>query len=606
MPAQRATSLTMKRRVAVACIAVLCLFALPGATARADEGWTIERFHADIAVQQDSSIQITESIDVDFGQQQKHGIFREIPVRYSYDDTHDRTYQLDLNSVTDAAGTPWHFERSINGANVQVKIGDANRLISGRQTYRIAYRVRGALNAFPDHDELFWNVNGADWPVRTLETSATVRLPSGGLTDATCFEGPAGSKEPCNVLKAEDRAGFVSAHSFAEGEQLTIVTAIRKGAVVEPTLLLTDKPKTTVEQYFEFTPAKITAALAILIASIAVVAALWWRAGRDRVYTSIYYLSHDPTEATRPMFYRDAVVVEYTPPDDLLPAQMGLLLDQRADTKDVTATIIHLAVRGYLTIEELDKSWVFGSKDWKLTKKKDADGLQPFEQTIFTGLFESGPEVELSDIKKKYAGTLSAAEDQLYEDSVRRQWFTRNPESARNSWSFAGIAIIAAGAGAGYLLGRWWGAAILGVPVGISGALMLLCSRLMPRRTAKGSEALRRVLGFRLYVDTAETDRQKFNEQANIFAAYLPYAIVFGSVDKWARAFRDIDTKAATQGWYISAYAFSALDFSRSIETFSSTVSSVISSTPGSSGGSGFGGGGFSGGGGGGGGGGSW
>jgi uncharacterized membrane protein len=156
------------------------------------------------------------------------------------------------------------------------------------------------------------------------------------------------------------------------------------------------------------------------------------------------------------------------------------------------------------------------------------------------------------------------------------------------------------------VLGRAFGGALIGVPIAALGGLVLILARLMPRRTAKGSEALRRILGFRLYINTAEQSRQEFNERANIFAAYLPYAIVFGSVEKWARVFRDIDTAQATKGWYVGPGPFIAADFSRSLESFSSSVSSVIGSTPGNSGGSGFGGGGFSGGGGGGGGGGSW
>jgi uncharacterized membrane protein len=172
----------------------------------------------------------------------------------------------------------------------------------------------------------------------------------------------------------------------------------------------------------------------------------------------------------------------------------------------------------------------------------------------------------------------------------------------------AGFIVAAAGVGLGYLLGRWFGWAIIGAPIVVAGLLLGATAQLMPRRTAKGSEALRRVLGFRLFIDTAEKDRAKFAEQANIFAEYLPFAIVFGCVDKWARVFRDIDTTAAVQGWYggtTPGAVFAASDFSRSLETFSSSVSSVIASTPGSSGGSGFSGG-SSGGGGGGGGGGSW
>jgi uncharacterized membrane protein len=170
-----------------------------------------------------------------------------------------------------------------------------------------------------------------------------------------------------------------------------------------------------------------------------------------------------------------------------------------------------------------------------------------------------------------------------------------------------GFAVAAAGVGGGYLLGRWFGWAIIGAPLVSVGLLQAGMSPMMPRRTAKGSEALRRVLGFRLFIDTAEKDRAKFAEQANIFSEYLPYAVVFGCVEKWARVFREIDTQAQVQGWYAGSHpgaTFAAADFSRSLETFSSSVSNVIASTPGSSGSSGFGG--SSGGGGGGGGGGSW
>ena len=65
----------------------------------------------------------------------------------------------------------------------------------------------------------------------------------------------------------------------------------------------------------------------IFIAGAAGVLALWWRHGRDRVYRRMYYLTNNPEEQTRPLFYRDEVVVEYTPPDNLRPAQMGLILE---------------------------------------------------------------------------------------------------------------------------------------------------------------------------------------------------------------------------------------------------------------------------------------
>jgi uncharacterized membrane protein YgcG len=600
----------MRIRTLLALAAALALlFAAMPRDAQADEGWTIERFAAQIAIQRDGSLLITESIDVDFGALVKHGIFRDIPIEYSIpgDDKHHRIYGFEAVSVTDAAGEPWPYTQSRVGANVRLKIGDADRTISGKQSYRIVYRVRDALNAFPDHDELYWNVNGPDWPVRTNAAAAAVSLKGGGIERADCFEGPTGSTANCTAALGADgsTARFDATRPFGPGDEMTIVAAIRKGAVAEPAVRLVDKPKSAFERYFELTPLTVIGAAIVSVLGLMFFAYNWWRNGRDRTYTSIYYLTNDPTQETRTLFHRDQVVVEYTPPDGLRPAQMGVLLDERADTKDATATIVDLAVRGYLSIEELDKSWIFGKKDWKLTKKKDDEALQPFERTILLGLFEKGGEVQVSDLKNEYHTSLAQAQEQLYADTVSRGWFGKSPDAARTSASATAVAVGVAGAAIGYGLGRFFGAALVGVPVVGIGALMLATTGWMPKRTAKGSEALRRVLGFRLYIDTAETRRQEFNEKANIFAEYLPYAIVFGCVEKWAQVFRDIDTTAATGGWYLGAAAFSAPAFSRSMETFSSSVSHVISSTPGSSGGSGFSGG-SSGGGGGGGGGGSW
>jgi uncharacterized membrane protein len=301
------------------------------------------------------------------------------------------------------------------------------------------------------------------------------------------------------------------------------------------------------------------------------------------------------------------VVVEFLPPEGLTPAQMGVLLDERADTLDVTATIVDLAVRGYLHITELPKKGWFGSNDWKLTKLKDSEGLNAFEKRVLTGLFNSKTEVELSDLKYKFADDLVKAKDLLYKDAMKQQWFARKPETARGMWVIVAISLMILGVGLSCFAALWYGRGLFFLGLIPAGIVMLFISRAMASRTAKGSEMLRRVLGFRLYIETAEKHLQDFNEQENIFARYLPFAIVFGCVGKWAKAFEGLEATAAasTTSWYSGTSAFHAMTFSNSLQGFSSSVSSTISSTQSSSGGSGFSGG-SSGGGGGGGGGGSW
>ena len=108
--------------LAVGLVAFWLAFAT---SASADEGWVILRFASDITIQNDASLHIVEAIDVDFGAQQKHGIFRNIPVRYRWDDTHLRVYRLEVRSVTDAAEKPIRFALSDSGGDKVIKINEA-------------------------------------------------------------------------------------------------------------------------------------------------------------------------------------------------------------------------------------------------------------------------------------------------------------------------------------------------------------------------------------------------------------------------------------------------------------------------------------------------
>jgi uncharacterized membrane protein len=588
-------------RIAATMMAVGWLLSIGQVTATAAEAWTITDFRAAIHIQQSGDLDITETIQVDFGTLQKHGIFRDIPVVYDYNQKSNRVYRVDVRSVTDAQGRPWKYTTSEQGPFLQVKIGDANQTVSGPQTYSIRYRVGHALNAFSDHDELYWNVNGGDWPVPMSHVVASVSLPASGVTGATCFEGPSGSTEPCRHTQTASGATYETTRSLGVGEQLTAVLGFQKGLVAPPTAALENKPR-EVADYFTVNPATVAASLLGVLLALGWMGWMWWHRGRDFAYTKAYYLNEDPgPEQIRPLFRPEAIVAEYEPPAGLRPAQLGLILDERADTKDVTATMVDLAVRGYLRIEE------HGKKDWKIVKTRmDSEGLLPYEASIFDGLFrDRRTEVLISDLKDHFRSTLNRAEDSLYKDAAKRKWFTGNPESVRIVWIAAGIGLAVVGAGVTFVLGALFGGGLVGLPVVMAGLLLAIGSGFMPRRTGLGRAILQRTLGFRLYMNAAEKQQQRFAERENIFTEYLPYAIVFGCVQRWAKAFKDIDTTKATSGWYVGNAPFNALVFSSNLETFSGQVGSAITSTPGSRGSSGFSGG-SSGGGGGGGGGGSW
>ena len=600
----------------------------PRGNARLGEGWSILSFNVVYRVTLDGTLEVTEDLDVDFFELEKHGIFRDLNDRipcgapiagaeqplYDCPSGSDRVYKIKVLAVTDFDDKPHPYKlmraEGTGREALRIRIGDADEIITGPQQYRIRYTVAGSLDPYSSHDELYWDASG-QWPVTVEEFNLSIELPDGAMARATCFQG-ASSSAPCRSAASANTATYSATRELFPNEELTIVTGWQKGVVDVPPPILKDRP--SIDDYFELDAVEYGGAAVVGVVAVAAVIALWWRNGRDRRYTSIYYLTDNPASETRPLFAGDNVVVEFLPPEELRPAQMGLILDERADTLDVTATIIDLAVRGYLHITEIPKKWLFGDKDWKLTKVKEADdSLLKYEQTLFGGIFAGKDEVEMSDLEDKFYTKLASVKKQIYDDGMKQHWFPLRPETAKGIWVAVAFGIMVLGAalclGAGYFLGR----GLMGVGVVVAGFVMLVLSQSMSRRSAAGSEALRRVLGFRLYVATAEKRIHDFNEQQNIlnaFAKYLPYAIVFGCVDKWANAFKGLEQEAAasTAGWYSGVSPFHVVAFSSGLHSFSSSVGSTLASSPSSSGsgGSGFSGGGGSGGGGGGGGGGSW
>ncbi|HEV1992550.1 MAG TPA: DUF2207 domain-containing protein, partial [Candidatus Dormibacteraeota bacterium] len=401
-------------RVAITAIGIAGAIACSACTS--DEGWVITSFQSDITISKESTLIVKEDIKVDFGSQLKHGIFRTIPLRYRFDDARDRYFDLHVQSVTDGSRDLTYSSYIANDKEV-IKIGDPQVQVSGAQRYVITYKVAGAMNSFADHDELFWNVDGALWPAAKAKVEATVHLPSSAFQKGACFQGAPGSHEACNYSGAATMATFSSTRRLPPGEEMSVVTALTKGAVNVPPPMLTARVRNFPDGAFDITPVTVTLFLVFLVGGVALVAWNWWTHGRDRAYLTQYYLTNDPREGPEPPFHNDPVVVEFEPPQKMRPAQLGLILDEIADAKDVTATIVDLAVRGFMTIAEVPGMLV---PDWTFTWKAggDASTLLPYEKTILDALFAGRKQVMLSELKGTFAPTVRAAESQIYGDAV--------------------------------------------------------------------------------------------------------------------------------------------------------------------------------------------
>jgi uncharacterized protein (TIGR04222 family) len=577
----------------------------------------ISRYTVAMDVRRDGSMRVTETIDYDFGSSQgKHGIFRTIPTVFPYDDTRERVYPIDDVDVSSPTGAP-DDTKVEDGKVTSIRIGDADKTVSGRQTYVLTYDVGGVVNSFGDHQELYWNAIGTEWSVTIGQAAATVKGPA-AVQKTACYRGSQGSTQTCRTTIANGVASF-SQPQLAPAEAMTVVASFPVGTFpgAEPIL----REPQTLARAFTVSPLTVGGSLAVLALAAGGAYALVTRRGRDERYLGVTPglepgTGQEHTVSRVPLVGRDPIAVQFQPPKDMRPGQLGTLIDERANVVDVTATIVDLAVRGFLRIEEVERSGWFRSGDWRLVmvSPAPAQDISGYELRLLQGIFDDRSEVLLSQLKKTFRSDLEKVQEMLYDDVTSRGWFRGNPVSVRLRWQVYGIVLALAGAGLTWLLATRTTFGLLGLAVAAGGLVLLLVAPRMPARTAKGTAALAQAKGFREYLETAEADQIRFEEGEDIFSRYLPFAIVFGVAERWAKVFQDLAERGVDVGapsWYGGNYyagtVFNYAAFGSAVNSFSTETSgSIAAATPSSSGSSGFGGGGFSGGGGGGGGGGSW
>ena len=153
-----------KHCIFVSCFFVLGSLLLPGSIfAQQSEqnyyyefyGWQMDAFDSEIEIREDATLFIKETISTtfnpDFG---KHGIFREIPVRYKDDLNNNVNINLQVQSITQN-GEPIPYKISQSGPYKRIRIGDPDVTISGEKIYEITYTVSRAMLYFDDYDELY-------------------------------------------------------------------------------------------------------------------------------------------------------------------------------------------------------------------------------------------------------------------------------------------------------------------------------------------------------------------------------------------------------------------------------------------------------------------
>ncbi len=564
---------------------VLLLMTLSAtASLAAQRSYSIERFDAQIRVNKDAGIDVTETITARFVGSY-NGLYRTIPIKYRNAQGLNWTLGVSLQSARDDGGRDLRTETSREGPSVKYKIWIPGA-VNATRTLVLRYHATNGLRFFDEHDELYWNVTGDEWEVPIAAATTEIDLPAGATgMRAIAFNGIYGSTaRDARVAIDGHVVRITMPHPLDYHEGLTAVVGWDKGLVTAPTV--TDRAVETATSNWP---------LAIPIPVFLFVFWRWWRRGRDP--------------------RRRPIAVQYEPPAGVSPAEAGTLLDNSADMRDITATLVDLAVRGYLRIEEQQNPKLFGlfggGTSYTLHRLKTADGLAPHERAVFDGIFLShGDHVPLDELKDEFYKRLSPIRDAIFAQLTGSGFYQNRPDKVKQTWIGCGIGFaVLIGVG-----GSFVAAAFLLTPVSfviaavVSGIILLIFAQIMPARTEAGTRALEQVLGFEEFLRRVEAEHLKrvIIGHPELFDKYLPYAMAFGVEQQFARAFDGIYVQAPQ--WYVgpSVMNFNVGHFSSSMSHLSIAASTTMSSSPRSSSGSGFGGGGSSGGGGGGGGGGAF
>ncbi len=597
--------------------------------------YIFESYHMDLDVSESNVYTIEENIVANFSTP-RHGIYREIPVRFG-----KRRIKLENLKSSDPI-----IEDSVSKDYITFRLGSADSTVIGRKSYTLSYTYDIGEDDYDDYDELYFNLVGPGWQSTIEEFTFTINFPK--PIDASMIwltGGTYGSTEERGTfsLSADRKTLTGKAEDLYPGEALTMRVQMEEGYFVGATV------------HRDYTvPLSLLAVLLGIVASI---------------FATMLFRKHGREELFVP-------VVRFEPPEGFSPLEVGFIADGRVDNKDLTSLLFYWADQGCLTIEEESK------KKITFTRVKDPATDKKHERELFNAFFAAGDgiTVTLKDLEKeKFGQAMEKAkmqtqsyfkgERRLNDPTAERKRViiflmaaaivVANALAASISYLAGGtVALLVVGffcvvisALIAYRLTSNWEmrgkfskfikmvAMVLAILFAYIAAVIILYgvldngvsfSMLMAiavvafpaylsflgvvtaKRSAYAHKMLEQTIGYRDFISKVEVDKLKMmiDDDPQLFYHVLGYAIVLGLEDKWAKKFATIALDPPT--WYYGQnLAFNALFYSSlSRRIHSNVMEHAIYSQAksGSSGGvrSSFGGSGFSGGGFGGGGGGAW
>lgn len=296
--------------IAIAAVTVMMTpFALPGEDSHAaDNTMYTVNYDVEVDVAENNSYDYHEHLDM-YYVTPHHGIYRYLPTQGQ--------------RISGVRVPDYEYETYMQSGYQVVKIGSAGYTLIDENPYDIYYNIAMYEDENTEKDMLLLNLIPTDWETDIGSSTCTVRLPKeADLSKANVYSGTYGAtgNDDNAVLETGD-----------DGKTITI-TASDIPAHHGVTLQL-ELPQGYWQGAPEFGKISIYNMLIFLLGPLGA-AFLWFTYGRDKHMVK---------------------TLEFYPPDDLTPGEIGYLADGRADKEDIIANIVYLADKGYIEIEELDR-----------------------------------------------------------------------------------------------------------------------------------------------------------------------------------------------------------------------------------------------------------
>ncbi len=561
--------------ITLCALCIILLNGIPNFVIAAEE--FIAKYDIDITVLSAEEILIEESILYNFGTTpNRHGIYREIPNVFVVEGKKYRTF-IDWKGVTDYSGKPVPYVDESSSNIARIRIGDADKNISGYQEYKILYSAKNSLIPISnDRAQLYWNAIGTEWNIPIQDIAVTASVPDVIPEESFCYVGGVHSEVPCNLNESIGRTVSVQHPSLQAYEGISLQINFDTASIGAPELMAHRSPWWT---FIILTK--------VLLGLLGLAYFRWGREPRDN----------------------GPVVTQFSPPDEMSPLEAGLVYDESLESRDMTAGIINLAHKGFLRIEKSQKkSFGFTVEKYTLlsTEKEITDSVSSEERELFDIIFNEKSEVSMEELGSSFAAQKGFSNLRKH---VREAVKEKGLLESRPEWIWIVILMVVfAGLFMVLPLQRVW-AYVFGVyesqVVAVFGSLFLVYMILISmhkqffsKRTIKGVRLKKYLDGLKGYMTIAEKDRYDFHyapeNNPQKFEELLPYAIAFGVEKKWAKKFEGMLDQSP--GWYsdTTGAAFSVSHMTQDIKNSVGGFAGSSSSEGGSSGGGSGGGGGGS------------